>query len=127
MSTDARRPSQRLPMPTITHQTEPRWKFVQDVYLPVYEDPDGPGDQVMYAPPSRVLAVSVVAERCFLSVRKYEEDNKTTTTTSIHDEVVSAEALLNALVLQMGVEFIQGVLRRHEDWSDPTPAKAGEQ
>jgi hypothetical protein len=92
---------------------EPRWKHVQEVVIPVYEDNPG-GDDVIYAPPGRVLTVSVVAERVFLAFCKYEEDNKTRTTTEIAAESLSAEALLNALIMQMGVEWVQGILRTVE-------------
>ena len=108
--------------PKITHETQDRWGFVQDVVLPVYEDPDGPGDSVMYAPPSRVLTVKVVGERVFIAIRKYEETNDTTTMTTLHEEMLSAEALLNALVIQMGIEHVQGLLRRTESWPKPDGA-----
>lgn len=89
-----------------------RWPAVQDVCLPVYEDsPDHATGDCLYSPPSRVVSVSVVGDRAFLSVRKYEENNTTTTTTEIVSESVSAEALLNALVIQMGVEYVQGLPR----------------
>jgi hypothetical protein len=80
---------------------------VHEVVLPVYEhDTDA-----FMSPPEHVLTVSVVGERAFLSVRKYEETPKVTTTREIVSEAVSAEALLNALVMQMGVEWVQGLLR----------------
>lgn len=107
---------------------EPRWHFVQDVYLPVYEDaPDHPDGESLFAPPSRVLAVSVVGERAFVSVRKYEEDSRTTTTTEIVAEAVSAEALFHALAMQMGVEWVQGIWRDHyaAPPSAPTSAAGG--
>lgn len=101
---------------------EPRWGFVQDVYLPVYEgNPGHPEGESLFAPPSRVLSVSVVGERAFLSVRKYEETHDTTTTTSIVSEAVSAEALLHALLMQMGIEYIQGVWREHYAAPPSTP------
>ena len=96
-------------------RTEPRWKFVHRVQLPVFEDPGGPGEEQVFCPPSRVLDVSVVAERVFLTFSKYTEDSKTTKTEEIVSESVSAEALLLALVHQMGVEYVQGLLRQVPD------------
>ena len=94
------------------YRTDPRWKYVHRVQLPVFEDPDGPGPEDVLCPPSRVLDVTVVAERVFLTVSKYTEDARTTKTEEIISESVSAEALLLALVHQMGDEYVQGLLRR---------------
>lgn len=95
---------------------EPRWTFVQDVLLPLYEDtePGDPRGDALFAPPGKVLSVKVVAERVFLAFCKYEEGHDMTKTTHMQAESCSAEALLNALVMQMGVEYVQGLLRRQE-------------
>jgi hypothetical protein len=90
--------------------TEPRWKYVHRVTLPIYEH----DTETVCAPPRRVVMVDVVAERVFLTVADYTEDSTTTTTKAVTSEAVSAEALLLALISQMGVEYVQGLLRRVE-------------
>lgn len=95
---------------------EPRWKSVQDVQLPLYEDtePGDPRGDAIFSPPGKVLSVKVIGERVFLAFCKYEEDHNTVKTTHMQQESLSAEALLNALVMQLGVEYVQGLLRKND-------------
>ena len=82
------------------------WVATLHVTLPCYEDQVG-GEDVIYAPPGKVLQVCVVADRAFLSFCDYEEDHDTTRTTKTAEAHVDSMALLNALIAQLGIERVR--------------------
>jgi hypothetical protein len=76
------------------------------VALPCFEGRAGQEDAIL-APPGEILQVCIVGPHAFLDLCKYDEGNPATTTTVTSHVHVDADSLLNALVMQMGVERVR--------------------